>query len=673
MKNLYQNFDKTIQAGKVAVMLLYVAVMFFCFYRTANAAVIEPASKQISFTLESNYDACTFTITTEYSGNFEVVMNYGSTEYTATIENSNFCDISAEDVSAGKYTITVTEILDEEQYAETNGDNESENEAEEGVTERSADYIIGSIKVSAKAIDKTAFSVGNVSVARDIVGLQYYFKDDAIVVEWTDLSCGNVKITIIDTKTSQILNTQTISGTYFEYELADSVEEITIDVVPATSSNITGANVQYTVTVENNPDAVVTYEDKEYVNTETIPVTVTLNDGYSLMFVSNGQTTQETETLDAGTYTCEVPVSEGSNTILTYVIDADHNMRSTSYSVIRDSVKPALTLDMEYDGAKTYDSIAYIQGTIKDYDTFTINEVEPTVSGDGSFIAEYILNDGENVLNIRATDLAGNETLYTATITKLVKEESSIPWIPIICVVVCIGAAVFMFIQKKRGDNGGDPGDNDKDTEKKAAIKFAFPKRNKQSDRPEKQDKPKVEKNDEKAEIIGAIKKTIIEAVVVFVVFYSLFTYVIPWAWVPSGSMEPTIDTGSVIFTNALAYKINEPQRGDIIFFESDELGEYLIKRIIGIPGDTIEFADGYVYINGELVYEEYLDADVETNCWKSFEVPDGCYFVMGDNREDSYDARYWSNPYISKDAIKGKLMVSIPVKKIIRTVKNLF
>ena len=72
-------------------------------------------------------------------------------------------------------------------------------------------------------------------------------------------------------------------------------------------------------------------------------------------------------------------------------------MRPTTYSVILDSIKPALTLNMEYDGAKTYDDVCYMEGTIKDYDIFTINEIVPVVSGDGSFRAEYRLNDGNNV------------------------------------------------------------------------------------------------------------------------------------------------------------------------------------------------------------------------------------------------------------------------------------
>ena len=118
----------------------------------------------------------------------------------------------------------------------------------------------------------------------------------------------------------------------------------------------------------------------------------------------NEEEAGETPYLQKGNYTEEIPLYEGMNNVKVYVVDRMGNMRSFSYSVILDSIKPALTLNMEYDGAKTYDDICYIEGTIKDYETFTINEVVPVVSGDGSFVSEYRLNSGNNILNIRATD-----------------------------------------------------------------------------------------------------------------------------------------------------------------------------------------------------------------------------------------------------------------------------
>jgi signal peptidase I len=135
---------------------------------------------------------------------------------------------------------------------------------------------------------------------------------------------------------------------------------------------------------------------------------------------------------------------------------------------------------------------------------------------------------------------------------------------------------------------------------------------------------------------------------------------------ITSGSMEPTQMTGDVEIDNRLAYVVHTPERGDIITFKSREKNSLMGKRVIGIAGDHIEFYDGYVYLNGELFDESaYLDEDVETNCIKTFDVPEGCVFVLGDNREKSTDSRFWENPYISVKDIKGKYMFSIPISKI--------
>ncbi len=144
------------------------------------------------------------------------------------------------------------------------------------------------------------------------------------------------------------------------------------------------------------------------------------------------------------------------------------------------------------------------------------------------------------------------------------------------------------------------------------------------------------------------------------------FTIVIRNTIVMSGSMEPTLVAGDYAVYNKLAYKFVDVQRGDIITFWSDEQNEFLSKRVIGIPGDSIEFHDGYVFINGLIADESaYLDEDIETNCVKTFKVPDGCVFVMGDNRENSYDSRFFLQPYIPIEKIEGKYIGSVPKLKL--------
>lgn len=634
----------------IAVITIAVALITGSYFHAEETTV----AKEISFKIDQNYEACSFSITTEKVGSFNVYLYESNSNeaYTGVIENGTTCEIKVKNVDAGEWRVKVAQIAEEA----TEENTETEESTEEPKPELTSDEVIGKIKVSAKAIDETAFSIGNVAVARDIVGLQYYFKDESIVVEWTDLSCGNVNVTIIDTNTSQILDKQTVEGTYYEFELPSLAREITIDVVPSTSSTITGANTQYTVPVVNNPDAVIIYEDREYTNRDVITVNAQLNDAYALTFYCNDAEVKTTNLMAKGEYTYEIPITEGINNLKTYVIDNKHNMRSTSYTIIRDSIRPALTLDMEYDGAATYDDVAYITGTIKDYDTFTINQVEPVVTGDGSFKAEYLLNDGVNVLEIRATDVAGNETLYTAEITKLVRTTPVwVYFLPPVGIILGIVGIVFF---KKRGKTDMKQTKNKTDkkvkNEKKELPKFTI----------------KGFSN------LSTLQQTIIECAITAIVIFTFFKTVILWGVVPSESMQPTLNVADVVIANGLAYVDSDPQRGDIVIFkgkEGDLEGDILIKRVIGLPGDSLMFVDGYIYINGQLCYEEYLDADVETNSFKDYEVPEGCYLVLGDNRVNSYDSRYWNDPYITKADIKGKMIMKIPVSELKEAISTMF
>lgn len=151
-------------------------------------------------------------------------------------------------------------------------------------------------------------------------------------------------------------------------------------------------------------------------------------------------------------------------------------------------------------------------------------------------------------------------------------------------------------------------------------------------------------------------------AVVVVVVLFVNNVFLIN-ARIPSASMEDTIMTNDRIFGNRLAYAGDRtPERYDIVIFRfPDNESELFIKRIIGLPGDTLTFRDGYVYLNDET---EPLDdsfcleqGSTDQGLLESpvITVPEGCYFMMGDNRNDSSDSRYWNNPFVTEDKILGK------------------
>ena len=168
----------------------------------------------------------------------------------------------------------------------------------------------------------------------------------------------------------------------------------------------------------------------------------------------------------------------------------------------------------------------------------------------------------------------------------------------------------------------------------------------------------KGEKN-EKAPNVKEILSWIIPFVAALLIAVFLKNYIIINANVPSGSMENTIMTGDRLIGNRLAYIRSNPKRGDIIIFHyPDNEQEIYVKRVIALPGEKVEVRDGKIYIDGSEtpLDEPYLKEEwtVATGPYE-FEVPEDSYLVLGDNRNDSWDARYWANKYVAEDKILGK------------------
>lgn len=128
---------------------------------------------------------------------------------------------------------------------------------------------------------------------------------------------------------------------------------------------------------------------------------------------------------------------------------------------------------------------------------------------------------------------------------------------------------------------------------------------------------------------------------------------------VPTGSMENTIMPGDRLIGNRLAYLKEGPQRGDIVVFHyPDNEKELFVKRVIGLPGESVHIEDAKVYIDGVELEEPYLKEEwtIATGTY-DFEVPEDCYLMLGDNRNNSKDARYWENKYVNIDKILGKAL----------------
>ena len=134
--------------------------------------------------------------------------------------------------------------------------------------------------------------------------------------------------------------------------------------------------------------------------------------------------------------------------------------------------------------------------------------------------------------------------------------------------------------------------------------------------------------------------------------------------YIPTGSMEPTLQVNDRLVVEKISYHLGPPQRGDIIVFwppaELTPAGQRpnaFIKRIVGLPGDTVEVMDGQVFINDEPLDEDYIKAPPNYS-WGPKEVPTESYVVFGDNRNNSVDSHAWSEPFLPEEQIIGRAVV---------------
>ncbi|MBR1762450.1 MAG: signal peptidase I [Eubacterium sp.] len=156
--------------------------------------------------------------------------------------------------------------------------------------------------------------------------------------------------------------------------------------------------------------------------------------------------------------------------------------------------------------------------------------------------------------------------------------------------------------------------------------------------------------------------------IIALIVAMLLKTFVFANAVVPTGSMLNTIQEGDRVIASRIEYNWSDPERYDIIIFKApDEVAkgnekEFYVKRIIGLPGETITIVNGVVYIadangNTQQARDEFITACTPTGNFGPYVVPEDSYFVMGDNRESSIDSRYWlTTNYVKRDLIIGKV-----------------
>jgi len=155
--------------------------------------------------------------------------------------------------------------------------------------------------------------------------------------------------------------------------------------------------------------------------------------------------------------------------------------------------------------------------------------------------------------------------------------------------------------------------------------------------------------------LIITLKEILQTAFISFGIFLFVYIFLVQPHRVQGVSMHPSFENGELLLTEKVSYRLSAPNRGDIIVFEAPiERKADFIKRIIGIPGDTITIRDGSVYINSMKLDENYIMGNTEGN--KTLVLGESEYFVLGDNRAASSDSRVFGP--IKKNTIRGKVWV---------------
>ncbi|MDJ0691417.1 MAG: signal peptidase I [Xenococcaceae cyanobacterium MO_188.B32] len=145
------------------------------------------------------------------------------------------------------------------------------------------------------------------------------------------------------------------------------------------------------------------------------------------------------------------------------------------------------------------------------------------------------------------------------------------------------------------------------------------------------------------------------------VLAFGIRTFVAEARYIPSSSMEPTLEINDRLIIEKVSYLLRSPQRGDVVVFSpTDTLREQkfkdaFIKRVIGLPGDTVEVKGGKVYVNNRGLREKYIEEAPEYK-YGPVKVPEDKYLVLGDNRNNSYDSHYWG--FVPRKNLIGRAIV---------------
>ena len=150
------------------------------------------------------------------------------------------------------------------------------------------------------------------------------------------------------------------------------------------------------------------------------------------------------------------------------------------------------------------------------------------------------------------------------------------------------------------------------------------------------------------------ILKVVLSAVIIAFVINN---FLVVNVTIPSSSMEPTMMINDRLFALRPAYSFDDPKRGDIVVFNKPDSDVLYVKRILGLPDEVLEIKNGIIYINDVALEFDFTDNQTIGN-YGPVTIPKDSYFMMGDNRTNSNDSRYWSFTFIRSEDIIGKILI---------------
>lgn len=594
-------------------------MLFFTFLIYLFKMPIYAAEKELNVNLSKDAGVAIFYFDFDLEQDYEITITRPNGELISQSISGTNGMITILDPQAGNYAILIT------------ADGE----------------IAVSAKVEVQSNMSTALIESGVTISSSITGLSLYFVDGNIAGKWNDTNLGKINITVTNPKNMQILHSVTVEGNEFLLNLPEDVQDIEVYLVPASSAKVSGAGVTYTLPVIRNLDADIHLPENNLTNMDSATIEASLGESYQIEVIENNIVVYQEE-LPAGRHEIEIPLNSVDNSIIVYVRDGEGNTSSYSGKIQKDIIAPTLNLSESYDNMHTSNEEIELSGTVLDGDFLFVNGEEVDISSNGKFMVSCLLEEGENEIIICAKDLANNESIVKVRIVRKSHSYTS----SLVCIgVIVITCFLIGGLLKKKRDAGiskrEEKRDSSKVMEQKIGGSAVLLK------------EPRVEKCIKKKRRVLTIA-TLFNTAIAIASIYILVHICFFETYVASGSMEPTLKTGNIVIYNKLYYITRDYSRGDIVCFWSDIYNGYIAKRIIGLPGDEIEFHDGFLFINGSICKEEYIPEGVETNSLKSFSVPEGHVFILGDNRENSVDSRHWETPYIDMKYIVGKYFGTI-------------